>query len=367
MEHALFNDPSKTFQTLLLSDEVDEYDTEADKEAEEQEKQKRRWSNRARLKVIIRNFIRRYIRGVKSPQFQEIAGFEVMARNYVIFSHILWRLLVKDEEWIEPVFIAESLQAIWSFFWGSTKAPGYFSRLSEDQYRQVIQLIQEHHSDGLLLAAIFCCDRLGLQEKWEGLENQRIAWRDFLRHLLLNRPFPLDKNVLEDAWIFAHDLFPQTLPSRITAILYSLMMYETQFTFLRTLENEYGIPEGSCTFTRQDVWRPHLGRSGPVECLVINHASAIADLAAFIKVLGSWQRFQQKDYYRISTKDGKYIFYFDLKASEGLLFNKETEDEQYFNELPSVPNAEWEEEIQKLIGLAKLIDDQLTVKVSVSS
>ena len=367
VELALFSDPSQVLQNHPIPADIDEYETEEEKEEAEKEQQKKHWSNKARLKKILRNFIRRFICGVKSPDFQEIAGYEVMARNYVIFTHILWRLLVKDQDWIEPAFVAESLQTVWNLFWGSKKTSGYFSRLSEDQYKQVIQLIREHHNDGLILAAIFCCEKLGQQKHWDQLESLRIAWRDFLRDLLSRRFFPINSSVLEDAWIFAHDLYSQTFPSGITLNLLSVVNYESQNTFLRSIEKDLEFSEGSCAFIRQDVWRHHLGRSGSVDCLVINDPNAIADMTAALKILGAWQNFQQKDYYRISTKDSSHLFYFDVKAKEGLLYIKDTGEEKYLTELPIIPQADWQNEMQKLMVLAKMIDNQLTMKVSVSS
>src|SRR5690606_14917211 len=77
-----------------LDNRLSESEIESEQEAEEAEavRVQRRRSVQQRVRRLLISFINRYWRGIRSSDFQELAGHEVMAQNYVIFSHFLWRL-----------------------------------------------------------------------------------------------------------------------------------------------------------------------------------------------------------------------------------------------------------------------------------
>jgi hypothetical protein len=72
-----------------------------------EDKQGHSWSSQQRINRILKNFIHRYLRGLQSSDFQEFVGVEVIAQNYIVFTHLLWRLFAKD--WVEPAFIVDAL------------------------------------------------------------------------------------------------------------------------------------------------------------------------------------------------------------------------------------------------------------------
>ncbi|HIE54154.1 MAG TPA: hypothetical protein EYP90_03045 [Chromatiaceae bacterium] len=74
---------SETMIAQLGSDEIEMAETEEEREAEEVERRRRQLSREKRIRRIFKNFIRRYLRGIRSVDFQEFAGFEVM----VVKSH----------------------------------------------------------------------------------------------------------------------------------------------------------------------------------------------------------------------------------------------------------------------------------------
>ncbi|KKK59254.1 hypothetical protein LCGC14_3036230, partial [marine sediment metagenome] len=66
-----------------IGNELADSESESEQEAEEieAEKARRRYSKQKRVRRLLINFIRRYLRGIRSPDFQELAGYEVMAQN----------------------------------------------------------------------------------------------------------------------------------------------------------------------------------------------------------------------------------------------------------------------------------------------
>src|SRR5205814_3355757 len=85
-------------------------------EEEDVEPAQRSRSQQQRTQRILKSFIRRYLRGVASPDFHAFAGVEVLAQNYIIFSHILWRIWLKG--WVEDDFMIEAFLETWRAFWG---------------------------------------------------------------------------------------------------------------------------------------------------------------------------------------------------------------------------------------------------------
>ena len=75
-------------------------DTESDED--ETEPDRRRWSRQARINVLLKNFISRFVSGLASTAFQDLAGPEVLASNYVIFLHLLARLYEREGSTRKP-------------------------------------------------------------------------------------------------------------------------------------------------------------------------------------------------------------------------------------------------------------------------
>ena len=328
-------------------------ETEEEHEREEEERQKRRQTQAQRVRRLLKNFIRRYLRGIRSPDFQELAGFEVIAQNYVIFSHILWRLFAKD--WVEPEFVLESLLQTWGFFWGSDGQTGYFTELQEGQQAQVLQWIREYHADAELLAALYYGAHLTRTERWEDL---RFALRDFWRALLCHPPFNVTAEILEETWHILVRLIPYEPPppTGIVDELAHLAQFETRGSFLRALEERYGYPRGSCAFTKQTVWREPLRREDIVHCLVIGAANALPSKEVAIAMLQGWMRFEGLDYYRINNPPGGRVLYYEALEQKGMYWAKDRGDQP--SELGSIDPeaAEWDAHLSRLQRLAARID-----------
>jgi hypothetical protein len=83
---------------------------------------RKHWSVQARLNVLFRNFVKRFLRGFKSPKFHDAVGPVVVAHNYVVFLHVLSRLL--DREWIDYGFVADAFAATLDLIWGDEDSAG---------------------------------------------------------------------------------------------------------------------------------------------------------------------------------------------------------------------------------------------------
>src|SRR5205085_2361311 len=90
--------------------------SEAELEEEDSEPAQRSSGQQQRTQRILKHFIRRYLRGVTSPDFRAFAGVEILAQNYIIFSHILWRIWLKD--WVDYDFLIDAFLTTWRAFWG---------------------------------------------------------------------------------------------------------------------------------------------------------------------------------------------------------------------------------------------------------
>jgi len=120
----------------LAAPRADDAETGQD-DAGEEDAARAHWTLSQRRQRLLKNFIRRYLRGLRSPDFQELAGYEAMAQNYLIFAHILWRLYAKG--WVEEEFVLDALLETWQCFWGDGQQPGYLAQCDEAARGQVQQ------------------------------------------------------------------------------------------------------------------------------------------------------------------------------------------------------------------------------------
>jgi hypothetical protein len=352
---------AKAVDGALADLEDTQAETEDEREQEEEEKQKRRRSQAQRLRRILKNFMRRYLRGIRSPDFQELAGFEVMAQNYVIFSYILWRLFAKD--WVEPEFVLNALLETWIFFWGHGSKSGLFEMLDEEDRAQVLQLVQgDQHADAVMLASLYYGAFVTRLEHWK---ECRLALRKFWRHILRHQPFEVSARVLENTWHIVAEPLPYEppLPGAIVDELAQLAQFETQQTFLRALEERYGYPHGSCRFEKTRVYREPLEGADTVDCLVVRPNGALADKDAAVSLLQAWMRFQELEYYRICTADGNRLLFYEGLEQKGLYYAKDLGGKEIAVGQVEPEVAAWDVPVARLRALANQVEEELVLVV----
>jgi hypothetical protein len=317
--------------------------------------------NKGFIRKILKGFIRRYLRGLKSRDFIELVGFEVVTNNYVIFSHILWRLL--ENEWVEQEFILDSFFQVWEFIWGTNKKIGFLYGLDETERLLCLQLIREQHTDAQWIATIFYGEHLCRLKGWN---DRRQTLRDFYRNAINRQLFDIDKVVIEEIWVYADSLMPYTrpLPGYIFQNLTHLAKYETQQSFLRSLETSFGLEVDSCEIdNQQSYYQKHLNRSAPGDCLVIKDTGNVLNKEIVILILQYWMKYQRKDYYRIVNNINTIICWYCPSIAEGLYYQSAPCcDEDLLRISPALPNK-WETELIWIQDLATQIDNELSISL----
>lgn len=360
----LLPDPSQSRSVTISLIGDSEAQVEEEREEEEVEQQRRQRSRDQRLRHIFKNFIRRYLRGIRSRDFQELAGYEVIAHNAVIFSHLLWVLSQKD--WFEPEgkFIVESLVQTWRFFWGTADRPGYFQQLNRTEQEDVLAWVRQYHADAQLIAALFHCGRLSQTPPWHEL---RFELRDLWRYLLQTQPFPLNEAVLEETWYWVSDLirYQPPRPTQIVTELLNLARFETEKSFLKAVEAKNGFNLGSCYFERVRVRREDFMDAVSVRCLSIRSDGALLDPLSAVKIIQEWMHFEKLDYYRLAypeAQNAQRLSFYEVAAATGIYFDK-TNNNLMDLEPILITAREWQGPLDLVQRLAKSLDEQMTLSV----
>lgn len=342
------------------SDGEPEPESEEEAEVREEDRQRRRRSTNKRVRLLMGNFIKRYLRGLRSRDFQEVAGSDVMAQNYIIFSHLLWRLLAKD--WLDPETVLASYADSWEIFWGGNESRGYWAQLSDDVKQTVSMLLIEHHTPGMMLATTYEAEVALHRSVSQQVLHLRI--RNDWRNLLTFSPFSLDEDALMDAWFYVASLYGHNPPRPLELVgkLKSLAEFDTRKLFLRSLDRRFGLPDHSCKTTKVGINRPAVGRSDTVDCLVLG-PGAMMSCPIAVEILREWMRVEPHlGYYRLNTHDGGCVAYYDLKDSSGVYWIRECNDMQELTDLePST--MPWDGELARLYSLAAELDAQSSVPV----
>ena len=313
---------------------------------EKQDKRaRRRQSLSKRTSRMFKSFIRRYLKGIRSEAFQQLVGFEVMAQNYVIFSHLLWLLLTR--EWIGPQFILESSLEIWVFYWGTGSSGGYFGHLAKEQRQRLETTLNQGGVWEKMIASLYSGARLTRNSE----HDLRLKLRDFLRDLLSSAWFGMTPGLLTSNTAIMGELISRDIPTTRVAAeeLGRLARFETDESFLRDVEQSLGLPSHSCRFDRAIIL------DHQVKCLVVNSTSPLESLDASLDLLRRWMGFEHLIYYRIaaprSQQSDKMLLYRLLEAS-GVYWDKEGGHAPVSFAHVSVVTPPWEHMLAQLNGLA---------------
>lgn len=339
---------------------------EAEQEAALEAAERRRLNASKRIRRVIKNFIKRYIRGIRSPDFQEFAGPEVMTTNYVIFSHILWRLcqrMADDAEYVE--FLYESMYRTWAMYWGPKGADGYWSRLADEDRAASLRSIRENHSDALLLASLCAYDRF-VEE--DGYDETTFMIRDLARGLLASPPFSPSKDVLTDTWLALGSVlsYRSPTPAEIVSRLQDLASFSSEETFLQEVAATDWGRGLSCHFEQVRVMVPHLNRPDNAMCLVLSGGEPLASEEDAIALLQEWMLVSELDYYRIqfpTSSNGLRGIFYDKKQQAGLYWARDLDIEAVGLRSIKVPTRAWGPSIARLRDLAGELEKDLILTI----
>lgn len=203
-----------------------------------------------------------------------------------------------------------------------------------------------------------------LTARLECWDERRFALRDFWVDMLRRSPFALDARVVENTWRIVAEPLPYDppLPGAIIEELARLARFETQDSFLRSLEQGYDYPRGSCAFEKVRVYREPLDRSDTVECLMVRVDGALPNQDAAASLLRSWMRFAERDYYRISTASGDRILLYEGLDKKGLYFAKDLDKEVALGPVEAEA-LDWDITFSHLRGVASQVEEGLALRV----
>jgi hypothetical protein len=317
--------------------------------------------NRNRIRRILKQFVQRYLRGLQSPDFLALVGPDVVVGNYIIFSFVLWRLLQK-KDWLESNFVLDSFLQMAIFFWGNDEKNGYLNEVEQPSRQQALEQLAEKKSNALLLGMFFMLDQECLKNGWH---NLRLTSRDLWRRLLSDPPFEMDTDLLLDTWRYVHEAQPYNSPTpgKIVADLQDLARVELFSHFLRRLEQRFGWAEDACHMERDSIFQPRLGRSGPVEYLMINAPNALANFEDALRILKLWMECENRTYYRITS--APCLAFYDTISKSGLYYNRETREEHEIGILESAQPA-WQSIVDDLVIYGRLADESVLVNLTLS-
>ena len=318
-----------------------------------EERQQRHWTTQQRIGRLFKQFIQRYLFGLRSPGFQAFAEYEIVMQNYIVFTHVLWRLFAKD--WVEASFVVDSLIQVWDLIWGDEAQTGYWYLLDAEQQAHALKLIVDYQNDAYMLAAVFYSTKVVAAKSDH---KQLFALRAFWRKFLCQPPFPLKAQSLTSAKQLLAHLLPYDAPSATAIVngLAQIARFDTRANFLRQLEVPGRFATGSCAFEKHSVVR-HRGQSAMVDCLVIRAPGALANRDEAMSLLQEWMEAESLDYYRITTKGlndttskSKLIFY-DVSAQRGKYWNSEQNGKAFDFEAVLLPIRKWDASIVQLQAL----------------
>ncbi len=330
-------------------------------EEEEGEREKRKWSSDARKRNIMRSFIRRYLKGISSTEFLKIVDYDVIANNYVIFSHVLWRLFSFD--WMDDEFVAKSALAMLQFMWGDGNSKkGYFHRLDEEGKTLCRDIIGKSQGFGRLIAIVYYIDYLLNQTD---KKDCRLELRNFLRHILVSKPIEITNEILMEAWVFLGSMFIYNppIPSDIIARLDILANWETHDLFLRNLEKKVGIREEGCRFSPMpvSVMRPAVREVIQIRQLEFNDITGIDNQESVEMVCRIWMSYQLMDFYRITDTQGMILFLYDRVFKKGLYVHREKGIDVDIKTLTPYKNIVLDNRIEELKEIARQAEEKIKV------
>jgi hypothetical protein len=320
------------------------------------ERQGHNWSAQKRIGRMVKRFVVRYLHGLRSREFQEFVGSEVITKNYLIFTHLLWKFLAKD--WVELEFVLDAFSETWSLFWGNEQRPGYFYQLPLEEQLQALQQLEEYSNDSVLLAAFY----FGARATYGHRERYLLMLRDCWRAFLCKSPFPLLPSLLMNAQHLLSQLLPYDPPSAIQIVdqLASLAQFETRANFLRNLETSGHYPVDSFAFVKETIAR------GSVDCLRVRVPEVLATKEASVILLQEWMLIERLDYYRIAAeKHGNVpapVIFYEASQQRGKYWSREPGSQPQNLGAISLPKRAWDSPLAQLRVLATRMSSNVTLE-----
>jgi hypothetical protein len=291
---------------------VVENEDAADDEGELNER--RRLSARSRARRQFQSFVKRAATGLTDEEFVAYVGSSVVIPSYVVFNHLCWKLLQLDLA--DPLTVVRSQAILWHFFWGAGENFGYLAGLSEPEQEAALEILEQHHSEAVLLCSLV--EAIGVVTH-EGTEADLLDTRDAWRSVLDNELWQPTKAALEDAATLLDPLVSSVteLVETLDGWAYVLGVNEPREIVAEAL----GIPVSSVATTSGRVARGALGIRN-VGIYLINDAAPRLDSEAVIGAFAALRGVMPDDesnYLRIEQPSADTIAFADYETRDFVL------------------------------------------------
>ena len=110
-------------------------------------------------------------------------------------------------------------------------------------------------------------------------------------------------------------------PSQIISTLIELLEYETETSFLRSIEGKFGLDPETCEIKFQEIFREATNKSENIKCLILPNEGILQYKEATIEIWQGWMNFEMLDFFRIIDVNNKTGFLYDSPNGKGFYFN----------------------------------------------
>lgn len=334
---------SRADEDPFASPEPEDEDTA---EAEDAAVDHRRQDARNQARRQFHRFLRRFAQGIADDEFVRLVGPSVIVPSYVVFSHICRKLA--QLQLADPLEVIDAQVQLWRFFWGSDDAPGYVDTLGEAEQEAVLEVLDRHHAEAVLLCSIF----QAYNDAWNhgdepDLVATRDAWRIILRHQLWQptRAAVTDAaTVLEPACQSARDLVDE-----LDGLVHLVTADEPRQVIARVLE-----ATSSSVHTRGERVTRDGNLVDDVTVWVVDDPASAFDPDRAVRVIGELRGLlnddRKRDYIRIHHLPTHAIAFADYVTSAFVYADRARDITEL--ERPEPPPSPWQPGMDALTRLA---------------
>jgi len=197
-----------------------------------------------------------------------------------------------------------------------------------------------------------------------------LSLRAFVRSFFAQLPLTFSEPCLETTWkmVAQAQAYDPPRPTLIAKAIRRLADFDTKDNYLRTVEHAYGLRGYFCSFVRERVYRPALGKQENVVVLRIDDPAALSmfdeDMAA--DLMEGWMRFDAVGHYRVATKDSQRMLYYDTANRRGVYWASDGADRPLDIREWSIRTRAWDACLDELESAATVLDAHAPLPITES-
>ena len=337
------DDPDSASDPLGDLAKAIEVEDEEAAEKEEVARDRRRMTARSRARRQFHHFVQRFVDGLTDEEFIRRVGPSVIVPSYVIFNHLCWKLIKIDLA--DPLRLIAAQTAIWRFFWGDKQESGYFTALSAGEQEAALEILDDHHSEAVLLCSLFqACAHVQNEKDHGALVEIRDTWRTVLVHPL----WQPTKTAVDSAIRLQHECESALdLVNKLHILAEHVAEIEPRATIGRSL----GCKPGQVIMKSSKVNRGSLG--GQVEDIyVIEDLNTVMTPDSASRAFSALATLDSEiEYIRLEDESHNVIAFADYRLDDFLYANRAT-DEHLTLAPPTIEAPAWRAPLETLFEMA---------------